>query len=444
MSFRNKSILIVLALFLPGSLIAIQITGKVGAVSGDTATIAMDGDVLPSVGDKVDVFFKVGKAEVSVGSGKVTEATAGSVKARIDNATGNIAQDQFVRINSLAAKKRPAPTYLGVQISAAADGASGALAVEIIPNSPAVTAGFQVGDLIMAIDGSPVESPDQVTSTVTSMSPGTRHAFLVSREGKMKKLEATLLPRPSGLDATTATPSLRGDWIGSMTGNTRISFSFKDNNNLLWVVESPGSTTSTMAKYRLNTTVTPHVIEIFDFEEGEFKGQTIRGFFELQSDGRLKIDLSEKQERGFSDGETVLMSRAASPIVRPPSTSSPPKDVVAAATSPSPSATSSAPVDPTPDPSKPPDEQQIAIGDARYNRRDFDGAIEAYNGAIKLNPKNSWGYRDRGAALVQKDDYDGAIADYEKAIALDPKRWKDSLSDSIKDLKAVRQSKHQN
>jgi tetratricopeptide (TPR) repeat protein len=221
-----------------------------------------------------------------------------------------------------------------------------------------------------------------------------------------------------------------------MTGNNRISFSFKDNNSLLWVVESPGSTISTLAKYRLNTTVTPHVIEIFDFEEGEMKGAKLRGIFEMQSDDRLKLDVSEKSEAAFTAG-TVMFSRAASPIVRPPSTSSPPKDGVAVATSPSPPSTSTAPVDPTPDPSKPPDEQQIAIGDARYNRRDFDGAIEAYKEAIKLNPKNSWGYRDRGAALVQKDDPAGAIADYEQAIKLDPKRWKESLGESIKDLKEM-------
>src|ERR1700730_7173948 len=101
MNLRNISILIiVLALALPGSLSAIQITGKVAALSGNTVTITMDGDVLPSVGDKVDVFFKIGNAEVSVGSGKVTEATAGTIKAKIDKSTGTVAKDQFVRIET--------------------------------------------------------------------------------------------------------------------------------------------------------------------------------------------------------------------------------------------------------------------------------------------------------------------------------------------------------
>ena len=94
-------------------------------------------------------------------------------------------------------------------------------------------------------------------------------------------------------------------------------------------------------------------------------------------------------------------------------------------------------LDPTPDPSKPPDEQKIALGDARFNRRDWDGAIEAYNEAIALNPKNSWGYRDRGAAFVQKDLFEKAVADYEQAVKLDPKQWKKSLGESIPDLREI-------
>jgi hypothetical protein len=98
MNARRLWILFVVAVALPGSLSAIQITGKIAAVSGDTATIAMDGDVLPSVGNKVEIYFKMGHAEISVGSGQVTEATTGSVKARIDNATGTVAKDQLARI----------------------------------------------------------------------------------------------------------------------------------------------------------------------------------------------------------------------------------------------------------------------------------------------------------------------------------------------------------
>ena len=110
MNFRNISILIVLALSLPGLLSAIQITGKVAAISGDTATIAMDGDVLPSVGDKVDVFFKMpgSSAEISVAQGHVYEITGEDIMVEIENATGTVGKDQLVRIDSPNPRKRPA------------------------------------------------------------------------------------------------------------------------------------------------------------------------------------------------------------------------------------------------------------------------------------------------------------------------------------------------
>ena len=331
MNMRSISILFVLALALPGSLGAIQITGKVAAVSGDTATIAMDGDVLPSVGDKADVFFKLGNAEVSVGSGKVTEATAGSIKAKIDNKTGTVAKDQLVRIET----------------------------------------------------GRQSQATEKTTPTKAAG------------------------PNP-----------LLGDWTAAAPGGATVSFSFKEDNTLLWVIEEPTSAKSTVGKYQVDASVTPHVVEISDLDQADLKGQTLYGLFEMQSDGRLKLDMGDSRERGFSDRETILMSRATSPVVPP--TPSPP---------------------PTPD-TRPPDEQKISLGDEHYEAKDYVGAIKAYTEAINLNPKNASAYKKRGGAFHQKDDYDSAIADWNKAITLDPSfkedlEWLISKLKSIKELKKV-------
>lgn len=314
---RDAWLVLLCTLLVPCPLGATEITGTVTAVSGDSAIIAIDGDAWPNAGDKVEIFFKLGDAEVSVGSGKVTETSAASVTAKVEKATGTVSKDQFARIDSGNAKKRPAvatttsaaplpAVFLGVMMSLTDDSASpsGVQVVQVIPDSPALVAGFLVGDFIVAVDGSPVTKPQEVSDALASSSPGATHAFLVSRSGKLHKLEAKLAARPP------------------------------------------------------------------DF---------------------------------------------------PPSSQ----------------------VESTPDASKPPDEQQISIGDERYNRRDFDGAINAYDEAIRLNPGNSWGYRNRGAALVQKDQFEKAIADYEEAIKLDPKTWKQSLGGSIKDLRALLDTKKQ-
>lgn len=107
MNLRRILLLFALALALPGALSAVQITGKVTATEGDIATIAMDGDVLPSVGSKIEIYFKLGNAEVAVGSGHITEATAASVRAKIDNSTGTVAKGHFARISERAARRAP-------------------------------------------------------------------------------------------------------------------------------------------------------------------------------------------------------------------------------------------------------------------------------------------------------------------------------------------------
>lgn len=351
---------------------AAEINGKISEASGDTATIVLEGELAPSVGDKAEIFFKHEGVEISVATGNVAEISATSAKVKITEASGTVSKDQSARITSDQPSKKPA-------------------------------------------------------ATSTSTTAGT----------------------PAPFKASGPIPSIQGDWTGAAPDKSVISFSFKDDNSVLWVVTDTvsGVTLFALGKYRVDTTKTPNILEVFDIEEGDLKGETLRGIFEFQSDGRLKYDASvgynEHPEQGFTSG-TMFLSRAASPIVIPPgATLTMPKKDVAATSSSSPTSASSeappSPVDPTPDPSKPPDEQKIDIGDVYYNRRDWEGAYKAYSEAIRINPKNSWGYRNRGSVLYQQDLYENAIADYEQAIKLDPKRWKESLGKSIKDLREMAQ-----
>lgn len=69
--------------------------------------------------------------------------------------------------------------------------------------------------------------------------------------------------------------------------------------------------------------------------------------------------------------------------------------------------------------------ENIAI--AHYNRGwayskkdDYDRAIEDYDRAIALNPKDASAYYYRGYTYRSKGDYDRSIDDYDRAIALYP------------------------
>ena len=52
---------------------------------------------------------------------------------------------------------------------------------------------------------------------------------------------------------------------------------------------------------------------------------------------------------------------------------------------------------------------------------DNDRAIADFNEAIRLDPKSSLTFRNRGDAYTDKGDHDRALADYSEAIRLDPK-----------------------
>jgi len=60
------------------------------------------------------------------------------------------------------------------------------------------------------------------------------------------------------------------------------------------------------------------------------------------------------------------------------------------------------------------------IGLYLHDLRDFDGAIESCDNAIRLDPKFALAYYCRGVAWSDKTEYDKAIADLDEAVRLDP------------------------
>ena len=262
-----------------------EIAGTVRDVSGSNATVVTEETWLAAIGDSVEIFFKLAGAdeEISVASGTVTSVDAQVAKVKIEQASGTVQKDQLARIKPRSGakptvKSRASPPSAGLAVASPPASAS--------PFSSAATP-FGKSNL-------------QIRPAKSSL------AAPVSRAG--------------------AKSPLHGDWTGVGPDGAKVSFSFKPNNTLLWVVEDPGTTVSTRAKYRLNTIVIPHAIEIFDIQDGAARGEALRGIFELQSDGRLKLDASigyrEKPEQGFTDG-AIIFSRAASPIVVPPAPSPP-------------------------------------------------------------------------------------------------------------------------
>lgn len=72
----------------------------------------------------------------------------------------------------------------------------GVLVVRVNEGSPAEEAGLRVGDLILSIDGEAVAETHEVVHAVLSAEKDAKLALEVSREGKTRKLEATLAGEP--------------------------------------------------------------------------------------------------------------------------------------------------------------------------------------------------------------------------------------------------------
>ncbi len=66
-------------------------------------------------------------------------------------------------------------------------------------------------------------------------------------------------------------------------------------------------------------------------------------------------------------------------------------------------------------------EQLCIQGSKKCCSGDFEGAISDYTAALRLDPKNSYIFYDRGYAKSRLNDDLAAIEDYSKAIEISPK-----------------------
>jgi uncharacterized protein (TIGR03067 family) len=434
--------LIFLAVAAATSLHAAEITGKVRDASGDAATVVLDGDALPAVGDSAEIYFKVPGAdeEIAVASGKVVSVDAKVVKIKIEKTSGTLEKDQLARIKTGAAQATPAAknSIVGEWVfisdkrkltwvfkedgtTSWAEGSqkvSGKYRVDYTKTPhqidiedidlPGAGASGLYGIVEFETDGTmKMNVSEKVSTRPTAFN---QYTTVFSRSQVSAGTTASTSPSPSGTAKSAAQPSIAGEWTSTAPGGGIVSFSFKEDGTLLFVVEDLQTAQSTGGKYRLDPSTQPQGIELFDFEAGDLKGQRLRGLFEFQSDGRLKLDFQKDPEapalKEFSK-EALVFSKATSPIVRPNKPA--PTPYVA------------------PGPS--PDEKFFSEGQTLYERKDYDGAIAAYTKAISLNPKNAVAYNHRGICFVLKGDTDAAIADYEKAIELNP-----SLSEILNPL----------
>jgi len=91
--------------------------------------------------------------------------------------------------------------YLGVSVGNATNGAGASIGC-VVAGAPAAQAGVKAGDVVTAIDGNPVTSADDLTSSLGSRLPGDVVTLTVDRSGATKTITVTLGDRPSSATTT--------------------------------------------------------------------------------------------------------------------------------------------------------------------------------------------------------------------------------------------------
>jgi serine protease Do len=83
----------------------------------------------------------------------------------------------------------------------------GALVADVTPGSPAAKAGIERGDIILALNGQPVNEPDDLSVRIAETAPGTTVHLKISRNGQTRDV-AVVLGQTSEKTETAATGEL--------------------------------------------------------------------------------------------------------------------------------------------------------------------------------------------------------------------------------------------
>jgi|WetSurMetagenome_2_1015567.scaffolds.fasta_scaffold136236_2 S1-C subfamily serine protease len=75
-------------------------------------------------------------------------------------------------------------------------GGQGAVVQEVVAGSPAEDAGMAIGDIITAVDGTPIGANHRLADIVSQYQPGDRIKIAILRAGTTKSITATLGENP--------------------------------------------------------------------------------------------------------------------------------------------------------------------------------------------------------------------------------------------------------
>ena len=85
--------------------------------------------------------------------------------------------------------------FLGVGVERRSDGGQGAIITSVQSDSPADEAGIVTGDIVLSVDGAPIDGQIGLVAAIRDGSPGQVVEIIILRDGERVTLTATLVAR---------------------------------------------------------------------------------------------------------------------------------------------------------------------------------------------------------------------------------------------------------
>jgi S1-C subfamily serine protease len=85
--------------------------------------------------------------------------------------------------------------FLGVGLAARTDGGQGAIITSVQPDSPASLAGIQEEDIVLSVDGEPIDGQAGLVASIRDAAPGQTVEIEILRGAKRLTVKATLVAR---------------------------------------------------------------------------------------------------------------------------------------------------------------------------------------------------------------------------------------------------------
>ena len=128
-----------------------------------------------------------------------TAVARSDANSAANNVGFSIAVDELVpvleQLRSQASGQAREEGFLGVGLAERTDGGQGAIISSVQPNSPASLAGIRENDIVLSVDGEPIDGQAGLVAAIRDASPGQTVEIELLRDGKRLSVKAKLVAR---------------------------------------------------------------------------------------------------------------------------------------------------------------------------------------------------------------------------------------------------------